>query len=218
MKKLGFILFSLFAFAFFIFSCSTKTFNIEINKIGTYPHPLIEPLPIKVGVYYGNDFGTFETTEKVEMKDARTRGTVFTFIYNTKMGKANIALFDYILSTLFEKVTPLQYLSKGSDHKKDIDLIVEPTVQTFTHISPTDPTVYGTNIIYIIYAINFYLPEGEKIGSWSIEGGGYALPRLNETAVVELTQMAMREVAAKFMTDFCNQVDIKKLFYNQCNQ
>ena len=221
MKKLGFILFSLFAFAFFIFSCSTKTFNIEINKIGTYPHPLIEPLPIKVGVYYGNDFGTFETTEKVEMKDARTRGTVFTFIYNTKMGKANIALFDYILSTLFEKVTPLQYLSKGSDHKKDIDLIVEPTVHSFTYPSPTNPPVpsnYGVITIHIIYEINFYLPEGEKIGSWSIEGGGYALPRLNETAVVELTQMAMREVAAKFMADFCNQEDIKKMFYSQCNQ
>jgi hypothetical protein len=62
------------------------------------------------------------------------------------------------------------------------------------------------------------LPEGEKIGSWSIKGGGDALPRLNETAVVELTQMAMREVAAKFITDFCNQEDIKKLFYSQCNQ
>jgi hypothetical protein len=106
MKKSGFIFFLLFFFIFFIFSCSTKTFNVEINKIGTYPHPLIEPLPIKVGVYYGNDFGTFETTEKVEMKDAGS--TIFTYIYNTKMGKANVALFDYILSILFEKVTPVQ--------------------------------------------------------------------------------------------------------------
>lgn len=223
MKKFGFIFFSLFAFALFIFSCSSiKKFNVEINEIGTYPHPLIESLPIKVGVYYGNDFGTFETTQKVELGDGKS--TIFTYIYNTKMGKANIALFDYILSIVFEKVTTVQYLSKGSDHKKDIDLIVEPTVHSFTHPSatdPNDPNVYGVNIIHIIYAINFYLPEGEQISSWSIKGSGTVLPKfglMNETIVVELTQRAMRQVAAKFITDFCNKVEIKKLFYNQCNQ
>jgi len=223
MKKSGFIFFSLFAFAFFIFNCSnTKKFNVEINEIGTYPHPLIEPLPIKVGVYYGNDFGTFETTQKVEL---RNRGdTIITYIYNTKMGKANIALFDYILPFVFEKVTTVQYLSKGSDHKKDIDLIIEPTMHSFPPPSITDPTdnnFYGVNIIHIIYTINFYLPEGEKISSWSIIGCNTVFPRfgsVNETTVVEPTQMAMREVAAKFITDFCDQEDIKKLFYNQCNQ
>jgi len=30
--------------------------------------------------------------------------------------------------------------------------------------------------------------------------------------------MAMREVAANFMTDFCKQADIKKLFYKKCSQ
>jgi hypothetical protein len=225
MKKSAFIFFSLFAFAFLIFSCSsTKTFNVEINEIGTYPHPLIEPLPIKVGVYYGNDFGKFETTQKLEFVGI-DGAIIFTYIDNIKMGKANIALFDHILSTVFEKVTPVQFLSKESDHKKDIDLIVEPTVHSFTYPSPTKPPVpsnYGVITIHIIYEINFYLPEGEKISSWSIKGSSAVLPGIElkheTTAVVELTQMAMRRVAAKFMTDFCNQVEIKKLFYSQCNQ
>ena len=212
MKKFGFILFSLFVTTFFFFSC-TRTFNIEINDVGTYPQPLFEPLPIKVGVYYGNDFGTFETTQKVELVD-----TGMSYIENIKMGKANIALFDYVLSIVFEKVTPVQYLSKGSDHKKDIDLIIEPTVHSY---SIPNLTVDGP-YIHIIYLINFYLPEGEQISSWRIKGSGHVPPRIElkheTTAVVELTQMAMREVAVKFITDFCNQGDIKKLFYNQCNQ
>ena len=211
MKKFGFILFSLFVTTFFFFSC-TRTFNIEINEIGTYPQPLIEPLPIKVGVYYDNNFGTFETTQKVEVLDAGT------YIENIKMGKANIALFDYILSTVFEKVIPVQYLSEGSEYKKDIDLIIEPIVHSYTYPNVTVDGPY----IHIIYAINVYLPDGEQIDSWRIKGSGHVPPRFElkheTTAVVELTQMAMREVAAKFITDFCNQEEIKRLFYEQCNQ
>lgn len=41
---------------------------------------------------------------------------------------------------------------------------------------------------------------------------------LPQTLAKEGINIAMGEVAAKFMTDFCNQEDIKKLFYNQCNQ
>ena len=124
----------------------------------------------------------------------------------------------YILSAVFEKVTPVQYLPNGPDHKQDIDLIIEPTVHSYTYTNPTADGVY----IHIIYAINFYLPEGEQISSWRIKGSGHAPLKIefktDTSQVVELTQIAMRQVAAKFMTDFCNQVDIKKLFYSQCNQ
>ena len=191
MKKLGFILFLLFAATFFFSSC-TRTFNIEINDIGTYPRALFEPLPIKVGVYYDNDFSTFETTIK------KVIDSDLTFIENIKMGKANIALFNYILSTVFEKVTPVQYLSNGSDHKKDIDLIIEPTVHGYTYSNPYVSGAY----IHIIYVINFYLPEGEKISSWWIKGSGDVPPGFeSETGgVIRRTQSAMRQVAVKFIT------------------
>jgi hypothetical protein len=137
------------------------------------------------------------------------------------MGKANVALFNYILSTVFEKVTPVtpvQYLSKGFENVKDIDLIIVPTVQSYTI---PKFTADGTHI-HIIYEINFYLPEGEQINSWRIKGSGLKPLKLDfkseKTHVTELTQMAMRQVAAKFMTDFCNQEEIKKLFYSQCEQ
>jgi hypothetical protein len=211
MKKLAFISFSLFASIFLFFSC-TKIHNIEINDIGTYPQALFDPLPIKVSVYYGNDFSTFETSQTIQHKEE----VGATIIDNIKMGKANIALFDYILSSVFEKVTPVQYLSEGFDHIKDIDLIIEPTVHSFTY---PKFTADGSHI-HIIYAIKFYLPTGEEISSWRIKGSGLMpLEIKSETSrAKELTQMAMRQVAAKFITDFCNQEDIKQLFYKQCKQ
>jgi hypothetical protein len=212
MKKLTFISFSLFVSISLFFSC-TKINNIEINDIGNYPQPLFEPLPIKVGVYYGNDFATFETTQKVKIPN-----TDLTYIDHVKMGKANTVLFDTILPMVFEKVTHVLYLPKGSDHMRNVDLIIEPAVHSYSIPNPTADGVY----IHIVYDINFYLPEGEKISSWRIEGTGHALIQIEfkteVTAVTELTQMAMRQVAAKFMTDFCKQADIKKLFYKECSQ
>lgn len=212
MKKLAFIVLSLFVSISLFFSC-TKVHKIEINEIGTYPTPLIKPLPLRVGVYYGKDFSIFETTQKVKIPN-----TDITYIDHVKMGKANTVLFNTILPMVFEKVTHVRYLPKESDHMRDVDLIIEPAVHSYSIPNPTADGVY----IHIIYDINFYLPQGEQISSWRIEGTGHALPQIELkseiTAVTELTQMAMREVAANFMTDFCKQADIKKMFYKECSQ
>jgi hypothetical protein len=215
MKKLAFIFYSLFAFVFFIFSCSPFTHNIEINGIGTHPPSLIEPLPIKVGIYYENDFATFKTTQKVEIV---RKGEVFlTFIDNIKMGKANIALFDYILPRVFREVTFVQHFSEDSKDMQHNDLIIKPKIHKYSYKVSLDESS-----ICIIYEISFYSSSGETIRPWLIEGNGSKPTEIEfkseKTHVTELTQMAMRQVAAKFMTDFCKQADINKLFYKECSQ
>jgi hypothetical protein len=212
--KIKLSIISLVAITFFSVSGNTaSTINVEINEIGTFPHPLFNPLPIKVGVYYGNDFGTFQARLKEDGVFIKPL-----YIYNIKMGKANIALFDYILSNVFEKVTSLNFLPKEFNHIKDIDLIIEPTIHNFeistttTYISEMSGTVVRA-YINLTYEINFYLPGGEKIGFWRIQGRERILQ--NST---EATQKVMRQIAAKFMTDFCNQTVINKLFYNECGQ
>jgi len=217
MKRLLFNLFIIISSTMFICDCSSmRMYNINISEIGAYPEPLFQALPLKVGAYYGEDLRTFDTIQQYA-----SHGKHLTKICKIQTGKANIALFDYTLSKLFEKVTLIQHLSDGSDHCKDIDLIIEPTVHSYTYAE----SIAGGVNIHIIYAINFYLPEGGHINSWKISGKGHIPPPppwfflTTETSdVIELTQMAMREVAAKFMNDFCNQADIKKLFYSECDQ
>ena len=65
MNELRFKIVTLFAPALLLLGC-TYTWNINITKIGDYPLPLIEPLPINVGVYYGNDFRTYK---KMQLND-----------------------------------------------------------------------------------------------------------------------------------------------------
>ena len=207
MKKFGFIFFSLFAFVFFIFSCSDMfIIKAEINEIGPYPQPLIERLPIKMGVYYDNDFSTVEITQETAPE-------------NIKMGKANIALFDYILSHVFKEITIVQNFPEEIENIANIDLIIEPNIKDYSsyYVIGFIDSEYHVDITY---EITFYSPIGKPIASWTIKGKGIVIYSFSslKTLAKKATNIAMGEVAAKFMTDFCNQVDIKRLFYKECCQ
>jgi len=179
--------------------------------------PLIEPLPINVGVYYGNDFRAYKK------KQLNVYSQNVTSICNIQLGEANIALFDYILFNVFDNVTSIQQLPNKRHNFNNIDLIIEPTISDYAYAlaERSDPEASA----YITYEIRFYSPDDMQITSWTIHGEGFIPPRfqrkgpvLSRTWVVKLTQLAMREVAAQFMTDFCNQKDIQTLFHEQCNQ
>ena len=162
---------------FFCFGC-TRVINVKIDEIGTMPIPLIEHLPLTVGVYYGNDFRNYNNTETIPSEDSTT-------IINTQLGKANIALFDYIFTNLFEKVIPLQNLPGAYETYENFDIIAEPVV---AHYWPWDPT-------NIQYDIIFYMP-GDKKTSWTLfdASGGYGI--IGAKAITKHTQLVMRNIAA----------------------
>ena len=170
-----------------------------------------------MGVYYGNDFGTFKTSEMVEI----IREGVESFLYfeDIKMGKANIALFDYIFSHVFKEVTLIEHFPEKVDNIANIDLIIEPNLKDYSSyiIQGFSENEYH---LFITYVITFYSPNSELISSWTIKGKGFVpySMSLPQTLVKEGLDIAMREVAANFMIDFCNQVDIKKMFYEECSQ
>jgi len=214
MKKPGFILFSLFAFCFLLLGCSK---NITISEVEHYPKPLLKPLPLKIGVYYNDDFRNYESmfNPLSEFPESESR-------WNIRLGKANIALFDYILPHVFEEVTPVQHLSEANEDMGNFDIILEPSI-----------TSYSCNLDFITdfskvkcqvditYAITFYSPNSMQLGTWSINAEGFAassgigpLGALAEDA----TQIAMRDLAAQFMTGICKDMATKELFGKYCNK
>ncbi len=220
-----FIFAILFVLEFFPLGC-TQTLNININETGNYSQPLIEPLPINVGVLYGNDFRTYKTIQENFLADpsASSPDVGVTRISKIQLGKANIALFDYILSHLFESLTSFQHFPNESENLKSIDLIVEPTISNYIY---SERQVYFEPAAWvrIEYTINFYSPDGLHISTWSISGESSRNIILHGIEVLsghsycaELTQFAMRDVAAQFFVGFCNQREIQKHFYEQCSQ
>jgi len=207
MKKPGFILFSLFAFCFLLLGCSK---NITISEVEHYPKPLLKPLPLKIGVYYNDDF------RKYEILEISAAGL------NIRLGKANIALFDYILPHVFEEVTPVQHLSEANEDMGNLDIILEPSITSYSCNLDfiTDYSKVKCQVD-ITYAITFYSPNSMQLGTWSINAEGFAassgigpLGALAEDA----TQIAMRDLAAQFMTGICKDMATKELFGKYCNK
>ena len=204
MKKPGFILFPLFAFCFLLLGCNR---NVTISEVEHYPKPLLKPLPLKIGVYYKDDFRNYESLEQGPSG------------LNIRLGKANIALFDYILPHVFEEVTPVQNLSEANEDMGNFDIILEPSI-----------TSYSCNIILewetkcqvdITYAITFYSPNSMRSGTWSINAEGFVassgIGTLGALAK-DATQKAMRDLAAQFMTGICKDMATKELFDKHCNK
>lgn len=183
-------------------------------------------MPINAGVFYGNDFRTYKTIQENFLADpsAYSPDVDVTRISKIQMGAANIALFDYILSHLFENHQSVKNLSNEAENLMNIDLIVEPTVSNYVY---SERQVYFEPAAWvrIEYTINFFSPDGLQISTWTISGErsrkitlhGIEILRRHSSSV-ELTQLAMREVAAQFIAGFCNQRDIKNHFNEQCNQ
>jgi hypothetical protein len=206
MKKPGFILFSLFAFCFLIIGCGI--INVNIPEVEHYPKPLLKPLPLKIGVYYNDDFQKYESMERLSSESS----------LNIRLGKANIALFDYILPYVFEEVTPVQDLSEANDDMGNFDIILEPSI-----------TYYSCNFIHgwetkcqvdITYAITFYSLNNMRLDTWLINAEGFASGHLGTLGGLakDATQIAMRDLAAQFMAGICKNMATKELFYKHCNK
>ena len=206
MKKPGFILFSLFAFCFLLLGCSIH--NVTISEAGQHPKPLLKPLPLKIAVYYKDDFRKYESMEYLLPESS----------LNIRLGKANIALFDYILPHVFEEVTAVQHLSENNEDTGNVDIILEPNITSyacmFSHGWETECDVF------ITYAITFYSLNSTRLGTWSIHAEGFASSHIGALGALakDATQNAMRDLAAQFMTGICKNMATEELFDKHCNK
>ena len=207
MKKPGFILFSLFAFCFLLLGC---TRNVTISEVEHYPKPLLKPLPLKIGVYYKDDFRNYESLEQGPSG------------LNIRLGKANIALFDYILPHVFEEVTPVQNLSEANEDMGNFDIILEPSITSYSFNLDFITDISKVKCqVDITYAITFYSLNSMQLGTWSINAEGFVassgIGTLGALAK-DATQNAMRDLAAQFMTGICKDMATKELFGKYCNK
>lgn len=210
MNKLGSISFSLFAFCFLFLGC---TFNVNISEIGDNPKPLINPLPLNIAVYYRNDFRKFEAQKILSIEGSREEGSRLIF----HLGKANIALFDYILHHVFKEVSHVKHPPENNVDMGKVDIILEPSITSylciFNHGWETECQVD------ITYTIKFYSKNGVAMGTWLIgaEGRGYAHFGTLGSIAKDATQNAMRDLAVQFLTGICKNMTAKGLFDKKCN-
>lgn len=167
-----------------------------------FPSPVIESLPLAVGIHYDETFRTYVHTEA-----ALEGGT-----WVIELGSANVALYDHLFDSMFEHVARLAEFPPESEEAGDLDAIITPQVEGVTFVTP-GPTGSTFVEISIQYRITLYSPRGEFLSSWALEGYGRSHSKLFKAAlpIEEATTLAMRDAATLIAIEFEHKPEVKAL-------
>jgi hypothetical protein len=165
------------------------------------PEPLVEPLPLRAGLYYTPEFSSWRHTERNAEQSS----------WDIGLGAANVGLFDRLAKRLFRDTARVSELPTP-DNPVNLDVIIEPAIDAF-EISLPDQSKSDWYAVWIRYTLRVYGPEGELITIWKLSGYGEAGKNTLKPAssMEQATVLAMRDAAATISIEFADQPGIDQL-------
>ena len=163
---------------------------------GNFPPPLIEPLPLTMGLWFDEDFSTHEFFDQSKSKSESS--------WVVQTGTAQVEMWDTLLAGIFENVTHM----KGEPGPKQMNQIVDgvliPHVEELQYAIPahTNVKVYE---IWMRYRFKLVTTGGEPIAEWTMSSYGKtptAFLQSDKEAVNLAAVMALRDAGANFATSF----------------
>lgn len=163
---------------------------------GQFPAPLIDPLPIRLGVWYGADFA------KHEFFDENKNRHESSWIVNT--GAAQVQMWDTLLAGMFSTVVHLQAKPTQGQSIPNVDAVLIPHVEELQYAIPaqTNIKVYE---IWMRYRFELLSPHGTPIAEWAMTSYGKTptgFLQSDQEAVNLAAVMALRDAGANFATHF----------------
>ncbi len=176
-------------------ACAPTRFETQSD----IPQPLIEKIPITVGVHMPLEF----TAKVYEEKREGGGGE-----YSIGLGKAQAAGFMRILNAMFNRVVPVASPRDAAATDPEIRGVLEPVLDDYAFVTPADSgtQAYAASLRY---TIRLYSPQGELAESWTFTGYGSQpasqFPGKGDEALAAATRLAMRDAGAKLAAEFREQ-------------
>ncbi len=168
--------------------CGTTYSDYEIDPGTVYDGiPLVEPLPLTVGVYYGPAFRIHESTVKRSGASRVDR-------YHLRLGPSSVALFDRILEAQFTEVRHVDATPPLEAGEPELDAVIEVAFQT-------------VGLMSVGYDLTLYSPTGREIAKFDVNSSIY-YGHANEENVARALRVAMRNAAARFLVDLPDHPDV----------
>lgn len=143
---------------YLLFFLSGCTQNYVVKSQDTdLSHSIIEPLPLKIGVYYPKEFRTYSYTY--------TYGGDHVF----HLGESSVILFNKLLSEMFENVVEVEGTNDSGQPYKDLDAIIEFNMWS-AHFSFGSSSRFDE--LKLSYRTDFYTPSGKLLTSWDTDATG----------------------------------------------
>jgi hypothetical protein len=189
---------ALAAFSLAILGACTAT---KLETRAALPPPLLEQLPVRVGVYYSKEFREYVHRE--------TRGTID---YEVNLGPAHVTNLDWLLKAMFREVVPVEDPTRISGIQPPLVFVLEPKFEEYSFLTPKD--VAGEAFIVTIrYLLTLYDGTGTRVDSFTFTGYGreraHTLASKEPLAVA--TQRAMRDAGAKVAVELTDQESVRLL-------
>jgi hypothetical protein len=164
----------------------------------SFPTPLVEPLPVRVGLLFDADLQDYVHSESLPQQSAWTIG----------LGNANVAMLSPLLKTMFTETRMVDDVPVAADAGPPLDGVLRPSLEKFEFDVPIGTRDEFVEV-WMQYELTLYEPDGAVVTEWPVSGYGKAeLLRNKEDAVNRAAIVAMREVGATISTQFAQQPDV----------
>jgi len=192
--------------------CATK--QVEVD--GSFPAPLLDPLPITLGVIYPSAFAEHEFFD-----EARGRAESDWLV---KTGEAQVQFWDILFSGMFDEVVHIRDWETVQSRGPEIDGVLIPAIADLQYAIPTHTNVkiyeiwmryeFGLVDVAAIHqqedgALSFNAEE--RLAAWPITAYGKtptAFLQTDEEAVNLAAVVALRDAGAHFVTSFGATPDV----------
>jgi len=169
----------------------------EVIVEASFPRPLIEPLPLRMGVIIPDELYNFIYTEDIPDQS----------LWTIALGDANVAMLGPLFKGMFRETTEIDSVPQASD--TTLDGVIEPKLDKFEFDVPVGERDEFVEV-WMQYQITVYEPGGGTVLQWPVSGYGKSeLVRDPEDAVQRAAIVAMREAGATIATKFNQQPQIK---------
>lgn len=170
---------------------------------GEFPVPLMEPIPVTMGVWYNQDFVTHEFFDKAKSRRESD--------WLVATGAAQVEMWDTLLTGMFQELVSIDAAPVAGQLQPLTNAVLIPHVEELQYAIPshTNIKVYE---IWIRYRFELVTPEGEPIAEWAMTAYGKtptAFLRSDEASVNMAAVMALRDAGANFATSFTRVPEIQ---------
>jgi hypothetical protein len=180
-------------------ACLAGCGGSQVIVESTFPTPLIEPLPVSMGIIIPDELYNFIYTEDIPDQS----------LWTIALGDANVAMLAPLFKGMFRDTRDIESLALVAGDRS-LDGVIEPKLDKFEFDVPTGERDEFVEV-WLQYQITVYEPDGGTVIQWPVSGYGKSeLLRDPEDAVQRAAIVAMREAGATISTKFSEQPQVKQ--------
>lgn len=182
---------------FLLSGCSAT----QVETQAGLPAPLVDRLPLRVGIYYPREFREYVHREKRQNID-----------YEITLGSAHVRNLDWLLAAMFEQLVPVEDLERAGAIRPPLAMVLEPRFQEFSFLTPRD-VAGDAYLVTIRYLLTVYDGAGARVDGYTYTGyGREEAGGLSAREPLQLaTQRAMRDASAKLAVELMEQDSVRLL-------